>query len=742
LEIRRDNTASDRSARSARRVQSLGRPGASAAPEARKRSLHVSASAFMTTLLLLGACTGEIEPNVCSDCGLKLRVSNQTCRALAPPPLLAEARVAYPSLPLITEPVAIARPAGSTMVYVTERHGRLLRFEDRPDVADTTTVLDLTAEVDPMGDAGLVAAAFHPRFDDNGQLFLSYTAHGGTVMRSRVVRFTSPDGGASFDPSGHVLLDLDQEYIGRIHLNAGIAFGPDGLLYVGLGDGGPQGDPLAHAQNMNELRGKILRVDVDHGEPYAIPSDNPFVGKPARPEIYAFGLRNPWQLSFDRATGDLWLGDVGFDTTEEVDRVPAGGNMGWPVREGSACFRAATCATDGLVPPVAEYPHDKKAAAVVGGFVYHGHALPALAGRYVYADYARGDVWALDAAGAPELIAQTARRIVSFAEEPDGELLMVDVAAGLIFRLVAAPPSSDAAATLLSQTGCFRADDPTRPAPGLVPYDVRVPFWSDGAVKRRFFALPDGERAVIRPDGALDMPVGSVLVKEFFLGSQPVETRLLMKYREGQWAGYTYAWDDEGRDATLVGPDDVLTSSFGGGDWSYPQRSACLGCHTGDRGLGLEVAQLDLDRVYTETGWRAQQLPTLLKVGLVTGGWPTVPVLPKLNGDAPLADRARAYLHVNCAPCHTPDGPTPVQMDLRYSTPLAKTGLCEAEPQEGDLGVAGALRLAPGSPHRSLLSLRMRAQGADHMPPLGPHLVDATGAKLVDSWISGLARCP
>jgi uncharacterized repeat protein (TIGR03806 family) len=737
---RGDHTGGQREVASAHQLQSLRGARPASAPEGKKPSLRLPVSAVLPALLVV-ACTGEVEPNVCRDCGLKVRASNQTCRALAPPPLLADVSVAYPHLPLIVEPVAMVRPAGSTMVYVTERRGRLLRFEDRQDVAETTAVLDLSAEVDPMGDAGLVGAAFHPHFDDNGELFLSYTAHGGTVTRSRVARFTSPDGGATFDPAGEVLLDFDQDYIGRIHLNADIAFGPDGLLYMGFGDGGPQFDPGGHAQDMNELRGKILRVDVDHGQPYAIPADNPFVGRAARPEIYAFGLRNPWRMSFDRATGELWLGDVGFDTTEEVDRVPAGGNMGWRVREGSACFNAATCATDGLVPPVAEYPHDKKAACVVGGFVYHGHALPALADRYVYADYSRGDVWALDQTGTPELIAQTGRRIVSFSEEPSGELLLADVAGGQILRLVPAPPASDAAAPLLSGTGCFRGDDPTQPAEGLVPYDVRVPFWSDGAVKRRFFALPDGERATIRPDGALELPVGSVLVKQFFLGSQPVETRLLMKYREGQWAGYSYAWDEGGADATLVA-DDALVHTFGGQDWSYPARSACLGCHTSDRGLGLEVAQLELERNYTETGWRAQQLPTLRKVGLVTGATASIPALPKLNGTAPLADRARAYLSVNCSPCHQPDGPTPVQMDLRYTTPLARTGLCEAEPQEGDLGVAGALRLAPGSPHLSLLSLRMRAEGGDHMPPLGPQLVDATGAALVDAWIKALARCP
>jgi uncharacterized repeat protein (TIGR03806 family) len=560
------------------------------------------------------------------------------------------------------------------------------------------------------------------------------------VMRSRVISLASPDGGSAFPgDSRRDLFDFDQTNPWRIHLNADLRFGPDGFLYAGFGDGALMGDPDRHAQNLADYRGKILRVDVDHGDPYAIPDDNPFLGQEAMPEVYALGFRNPWRFSFDRATGELWAGDVGAYTWEEIDRVPAGGNLGWPIREGNHCLNGPSCDSEGFLAPIAEYAHDGQASAVVGGFVYHGTALPALAGRYVYADYSRGDVFALDPSGRPQRIARTGRRITSFAQELNGELLIVDLAGGAILRLEPAPPPAALVAPLLSGTGCFQSNDPHQPAPGLQAYEVRVPFWSDGADKTRFLALPEGEHVTIQPDGQFVLPVGSVLVKQFLLGGRPIETRLMMKYRESQWAGYSYAWDPTGSDARLV-PEGGETALVGPTTWSFPSRGNCLGCHNQDRPLGLELDQLDVDPAgsarptSTLARWREE--------GLVEGQVPTIARLPTVDGKAPLEQRARAYLHANCSICHAPGGPTPVDMDLRYPTVLGEAHLCGAAPAEGDLGVVGAERLLPGDPGRSLLALRMRARGHDHMPPIGPQEVDDKGVALIEAWIRGLAQCP
>ena len=739
-------------------------------PVARLRCLL---SSVCLSSVLWSSCTGQIAPAACPtcqtaksspgndgemppaatmphppcrDCGLDERPHNEACRALTPPPFLTELRPAFPKLANGNEPVLLARPADGHSWYVFERRGLIRRFEDRADVDQAPVVLDMTAAVDPAGDAGLLGAAFHPHFAQNGQLFVSHTTPGGTVQRSQLARLTSGDAGASFDLDGRkVLFDLDQEDPGRIHLNADLHFGPDGFLYAGFGDGGPQWDLRHNSQNPNDPRGKILRLDVDHGDPYAIPPGNPFATGGGRPEVFALGLRNPWRFSFDRDTGTLWLGDVGNGGVEEVDKVAAGANFGWPSREGGDCSGLPECERVDFINPVAQYHHDGRASSITGGFVYRGHALPSLIGRYVFADYARGTIFALRAdpklEEPPEIIAETGRRLVSFAEEPNGELLLVDLMQGQILRLVPAAPSSDMVPERLSNTGCFQPSNPQLPAAGVVSYDVRVPFWSDGAVKHRYLALPDGATATVALDGALLFPVGAVLIKQFTIDDRPVETRLFMKYREGQWAGYSYVWEPDGSDAHLRDDAEVETRDWDGQSWSYPSRVDCLGCHNGDRGLGLEVAQLDMVRAFPETGRVANQLASFQRVGLVQGDLPHLQHLPKLASTAPLEERARAYLHINCAICHTRDGPTPVDMDLRYTTLLADTKLCSAG-KEGDLGVAGAQRLAPGAPQKSLISLRMRAAGHDHMPPIGPQQADHYGEQLIDSWITGMTRCP
>ncbi|HEX9778525.1 MAG TPA: PQQ-dependent sugar dehydrogenase [Geopsychrobacteraceae bacterium] len=208
--------------------------------------------------------------------------------------------------------------------FLLERSGRVLRFVDEA-VPAPAVVLDITSQIDTTGEGGLLGMAFHPRFSANGQVFLSYTtapANPGAVLESRLSRFVSSDGGLSFDPaSEEILLRLDQPFSN--HNGGHIVFGPDGLLYFGLGDGGSAGDPLGHAQNTDSLFGALLRLDVDGGFPYAVPADNPFAGGGGRGELFAWGLRNPWRWSFDRLSGDLWLGDVGQNAFEEIDLIVA-----------------------------------------------------------------------------------------------------------------------------------------------------------------------------------------------------------------------------------------------------------------------------------------------------------------------------------------------------------------------------------------------------------------------------------
>ena len=457
---------------------------------------------------------------------------------MAPPPELAEAVLAFPALPAASEPVMVVHDPDRKQVFLVERRGVLSRFDDQPEAEELTPVLDIGPEVDLRGDAGLVAAALDPDFAQQRPAVPVLHRLRGHLVRSRVTRFRSHDNGASFDPDGRqVLLDIDQGDPWRVHLNADMKFGPDGLLYLGFGDGGPQGDPDGNAQNLDDLRGKILRIDVRGGDGYRIPADNPFLGAGGRPEIFARGLRNPWRFSFDPDDGALWVGDVGFVNWEEIDRIEGGENLGWPMLEGNVCVAPEGCPERAHGPPCRLRA---RVGRLGGGRVRlpgPGHA-PSCRGRYVFGDYMRGRGHGRSPpTGEPELIARTGLRIVSFAEEPDGELLIVDFGSGRLFRLRAQAPHFE------------RWPPPCRP-PGASARTTRASrpkVWCrsrcacpSGRTARSSVAswpCPRGSGRRSAPTAASFCPVGSVLAKQFFLGDRLIETRLMMKYREGQWTG-------------------------------------------------------------------------------------------------------------------------------------------------------------------------------------------------------------
>jgi glucose/arabinose dehydrogenase len=337
----------------------------------------------------------------------------------------------------VQRPVALVE-AASGRRYVVEQAGRIVTFTG--DGGDAGVFVDLRDRVDDgPSEAGLLGMALAPDFAASGQVILSYTA-GGSPLTSVVARYTSRDGGLTLEPgSEQRLLTLAQPF--GNHNGGQVAFGPDGYLYIGFGDGGSGGDPQGNGQNPHTLLGTILRIDVGGGDPYAIPPDNPFVAGGGRPEVYAFGLRNPWRWSFDRATGRLWAGDVGQGRWEEIDIIEKGGNYGWAIREGSRCYRQAPCREEGLVAPVAEYDHTR-GCSVTGGYVYRGQAIPDLQGTYLYGDFCSGRIWGLDAdapAAAPQRLADSDLRITSFAEDRAGELYLLGYD-GRVVKLVPSAP--------------------------------------------------------------------------------------------------------------------------------------------------------------------------------------------------------------------------------------------------------------------------------------------------------------
>ncbi len=320
---------------------------------------------------------------------------------------------------------------GSGRLFVVEQPGRIRIVTQGRLLAPS--FLDITNRVRHAGEQGLLGLAFHPEYRRNGRFFVNYVRRSDGVTVIAEFRVSSNPDVAQTDEKQ--LLIVAQPYPN--HKGGMVEFGPDGFLYIGLGDGGSAGDPGNRGQNRNELLGKLLRIDADRGTPYAIPNDNPFAAGGGRPEIFAYGLRNPWRFSFDRQTGELWVADVGQNEWEEIDIVKRGGNYGWRVMEGTHCFLPRDgCARDGLIPPVAEYGHDRGRCSITGGYVYRGSRLPALRGAYVFGDFCSGEIFAL-AEGRQQLLLKTNLEIASFGQDPDGELYVVGHG-GTVHRIVEA----------------------------------------------------------------------------------------------------------------------------------------------------------------------------------------------------------------------------------------------------------------------------------------------------------------
>ncbi len=342
---------------------------------------------------------------------------------------LARLEPAFPRLPALPELLGLYQPPGDSGTwYAALKSGRLLTFANHPQADKLRVAADLSARVETDSEMGLLGVAFHPRFKQHRTAFLSFNddAH---KNRSTITRYRVKSDGTLDIRSEETVLTLDQP--AKNHNGGHIVFGPDGYLFLGFGDGGGSGDTYGNGQNPRTWHSKLLRLDVDSARPYAVPPDNPFAnGKGMLPEVYAHGLRNPWRWSFDRKTGQLWLADVGQNRIEEINRIRAGSNYGWPVLEGSECFKKKRCNRQGFELPVAEYTHDE-GCSVTGGFVYRGRQVPALAGQFVYGDFCSGRIWALPTetgAPTPRVIADSGMSIASFAEDNAGELYALNFA--------------------------------------------------------------------------------------------------------------------------------------------------------------------------------------------------------------------------------------------------------------------------------------------------------------------------
>ncbi|HVX15865.1 MAG TPA: PQQ-dependent sugar dehydrogenase [Pirellulales bacterium] len=662
-------------------------------------------------------------------------------------------------------------------LLVTEMAGKILSFPNRAGVELADLVLDLQSLL-PRELAGRSISLFdaepHPNFADNHFLYVCYV-HPAAGGHTRVSRFTLDDRSPPHaDPkSEQVVLTWPSGG----HNGGCLEFAPSGHLYISTGDGsGPNPpDGLTTGQKLDDLLGAILRIDVDHPDgqrPYTVPADNPFVDRPdTRPEIWAYGLRNPWKFGVDPQSGDTFAADNGWETWEMVHRIARGGNCGWPVMEGRMALRSEVKpGPTPILPPVKDHPHTE-ANSVIGGPVYRGDKLPGLVGSFVYGDYITGTIWAIrpdeDGSYSHTTLVDTDQRIVAFTQTHGGQLFVLDYDfTGQIYELLPSdePDTSASFPRRLSDTGLFASLADLRPAPGVVAYNVLSPRWVDGAAARRWVAIPGDATIELAETGRPAVyPEGTVLVNHLALApagdGEPIrlETQIL-HYEKGGWNPYSYLWDDAGKEAHLVEPiganrtlrlpDAAAKDGFVDRTWHVNAVNECKACHNAESGYVLGFAANQLNGHSTEDGSPAtiSQLAGLAKQGVlakpphIADNDPARLVDPH-DAKQSLDDRARSYLHANCSVCHRPGGNAIVSFFLRRDLPFDKlntnkgTGI-------GTFGLRDAKIITPGDPYRSVLLYRMSKLGYARMPYIGSRVVDGFGVALVDAWIKSLPGKP
>lgn len=548
------------------------------------------------------------------------------------------------------------------------------------------------------------------------------------------------------------------------HNGCDLRWGPeDGYLYASAGDGSRPGDPDNIGQQVDMIRGSILRLDF-HGEPdpglkYAIPRDNPFVHDPGvRPELWCYGLRNPWRMAFHPQTGELWLGDNGDETWEMIHRVTRGCNFGWSAFEGSHPFRTSnplSGPTPVHTPPRIEHPHTVM-RSIIGGVFYRGEELEELTGHYLYGCYVSREIWAAsydsktDELGDPFRIARASGPLVSIREDLNRELLITSLD-GHIERLKKREevPAGRPWPEKFSETGLFLDVENHEPAPGVYEYLIKAEGWADGATRRRFVAIPRGGGLIALGHQHLyksfRVDPGGAFAQTFFLEGSPVETQVL--YNDGIWVGYTYRWNRDGTDAVLVPKEgksiEVDLSDGSKQDWRFPSRSECHICHTQRSHFALAFTPVQLDRPGIDgvsnqlDSWLASKL--LRKTKFLVERREDRIANPYDPSSGTLAERARAYLDVNCAHCHREAGlGGRATFQLMSHIQLSEMGLINKTPMVPMLGKAGACVIVPGDPELSELLGRMNRRGPGQMPLFGSTIVDERGCDLIREWILSL----
>lgn len=663
--------------------------------------------------------------------GLSNRVSVPTLNLPPTPPVLGYSNANALGNMTFTAPVAIVSAPGDTnRLFIVEQIGRIVVITNLANPT-RTVFMDISARLTFNGEQGLLGLAFHPGYLTNRYFFVFYVTTG--TRRDQLSRFeispSNPNQGLA--NSEVVLISQPDDFSNH---NAGdLHFGPDGYLYVSLGDEGDANDTGANSQRIDkDFFSAIMRLDVDKkpgslaptphaaiAAPvnYAVPPDNPFVGATSfngiplagnvRTEFWAVGLRNPWRFSFDELTGLLYVGDVGQGAREEVDVIVKGGNYGWNYREGYIQRPGSGAPPAGFssIPPILDYPRAPSGAtnvgfSVTGGVVYRGTRIPQLTGAYVFGDYGSGNIWSARYDGSVTTNVPFARILVdagvaAFGIDPsNGDVLYADVTAGVIQRIIYTAVSGTPLPATLAQTGTFTNLTTLTSHDGIVPYDVNLPYWSDHAIKSHWFYFPPARVITFRATNNWTLPQGSVWIQHFELeltngvpeSRQRLETRFLVRDTGMGIYGITYRWGGSTSNATLVpegGMDEPFVVNDGGNlrtqIWHYPGRSECLVCHTPQNvgGFALAFNSWQLNRDFDYSGIVDNQLRAMANAGYFSAA---VSNLHGVRWLASLTDesvsveqRVRSWLAANCVGCHQQFGPGGTSFDTRIFTPLLGT---------------------------------------------------------------------
>lgn len=726
---------------------------------------------------------------------------------------------AFPNLDFV-DPLAILEIPDEDSYYVVGKLGSVWQIPDDPNTTTKDEVLNISSVIEYDTDAGLMNGALHPEFGqagspNRGYIYLFYRYHpDGEVGECtipaflRLSRFNRPDGQQNFDPSSElVMMQIYDEHCW--HNGGGMFFDEEGYLYLTIGDAGGEDDYYENTQRLDELLlSGLFRIDVDmdpsrshpirrqqvdpadkpanlpssYSQGYYIPNDNPWLDPNGGilEEYYTLGLRSPHRATMDPVTGDIWMGDVGQGTREEISILPKGGNVEWPFMEGSIPGQKPE--PNPLIgfkqPPIYDYGRSE-GNAVIGGFVYRGGQFNgALDGLYVFGDHGSRNVWSLNPENGevtylttvPDTGSGFRDGISSFGTNSRGDLFIVrlygyNAPGGVIYKLkqessIPDPPQ------FLSQTGAFSDLASLTPAAGFVPYTVNSPLWSDRAEKKRWIAVPNdgdhnsaGEQITFSPNGPWQFPSGTVLMKHFELPldyNDPenttvrLETRFIIITDSGGAYGVTYKWNEQGTDAELlIGGEtvdyDVVfpDGSTGTQSWDFPSRTACKTCHNANADFVLGVKTWQLNGMYEYPSQIVDnQLNTWLHLGMFANPFDPNSISGFLRSAA-IDDvsatpelRVRSYLDANCSHCHQPDG-VEGAFDARFSTPLSNQNIVNAFAISRNTE-DGQYVVKPRSTLESELWMRDQSLDDNPMPPLAKNLIDNEYISVLTEWINSM----